>query len=158
MGKRKKEKAAGLPGDPDILKAMTEISIIAHLAENEFQRILPEGLTPAQFGVLNHLLRLDTAETVTELASAFQVAQPTMSSTVRKLEDKGFVEFVPDTEDRRIKRVSVTKAGRKKRKKSVKALEPYWAELAMLAPEEKWEKILPALSTLRTVLDARRAS
>ena len=86
--------AAGLPGDPAAFKAMTEIGIISHLADNIFAKHLPKGLTIAQFGVLNHLLRLNRQETIGELASAMQVSQPSMSSTVRKLEDKGLIKLL----------------------------------------------------------------
>lgn len=146
----------GLPGDPVMLNVMTEIDIIAHLAETEFQRLLPDGITPAQYGVLNRLLRIDGTETVSELAAAFQVAQPTMSSTVRKLEDKSLVELIQDTDDRRVKRVRVTRKGRAVRQKAVKALEPYWREFADAAPETDWARVLPMLTRLRAFLDDRR--
>ena len=94
--KKNDTSAAGLPSDPIAFKAMTEIGIIAHLADNFFAKFLPEGITVAQFGVLNHLLRLDRQETIGELASAMQVSQPTMSSTVRKLEDKDFIRLIYD--------------------------------------------------------------
>ena len=103
--------AAGLPGDPAAFKAMTEIGIISHLADNIFAKNLPKGLTIAQFGVLNHLLRLNRQETIGELASAMQVSQPSMSSTVRKLEDKGLIKLIANNNDRRVRRVSVTTKG-----------------------------------------------
>ena len=35
-----------------------EIGIIAQLSGNRFQRVLPQGLTVAQFSLLNHCVRL----------------------------------------------------------------------------------------------------
>ncbi|MEL7486178.1 MAG: MarR family transcriptional regulator [Pseudomonadota bacterium] len=142
----------GVDGDPMIFKVLTEIDMIAHLAETEFARALPEGLTPAQFGVLNRLMRLATEETVSELAAAFQVAQPTMSSTIKRLSDKGFTEFVADENDRRIRRVRVTPEGEAVRRRSVEAVAPFQTMIAKALPDVDWSEILPALTALRGLL------
>ncbi|GAK44238.1 transcriptional regulator, MarR family [Tepidicaulis marinus] len=147
---------AGLPGDPRAFAVMTEISIIAHLADNLFARVLPDGLTVAQFAVLNHLLRLKKEETIGELASAHQVSQPTMSSTVRKLEDKKLVRLVPDAGDRRIKRVAVTRAGEAMRGEAVARMRPLAGELLGQIGEEDWARIHPVLTRLRILLDKAR--
>ncbi|MBD3768920.1 MAG: MarR family transcriptional regulator [Rhodobacterales bacterium] len=146
---------AGLAGDPVEFAAMTEISIIAHLADNAFARHLPDGLTTAQFAVLNHLLRLDVEQTIGELARALQVSQPTMSSTVKRLEEKGLVTLVPGPDDRRIRRVSVTPAGALTRKQAVLALDASRSELATLSTKE-WQQLLPLLHKLRGALDSAR--
>ena len=146
---------AGLDGDPIEFAVMTEISIIAHLADNAFARRLPDGLTTAQFAVLNHLLRLEAEQTIGELARALQVSQPTMSSTVRRLEEKGLISLVPDSDDRRIRRVSVNRSGAAVRNKAVQALDASKKDLAVLSQEE-WKQLLPLLNRLRIALDAAR--
>ena len=146
---------AGLEGDSVAFAVMTEIGIIAHLADTAFARRLPDGLTTAQFAVLNHLMRLDTQQTIGELASALQVSQPTMSSTVRRLHDKELVSLVPDPDDRRIRRVAVTQAGRSVRTEAVRGLETSKARLDMLS-EDEWKALLPLLHRLRVSLDSRR--
>ena len=148
-------KPAGLKGDPAEFAVMTEIGIIAHLADTAFARQLPEGLTTAQFAVLNHLLRLDARQTIGELARAHQVAQPTMSSTVRRLEEKGLVELDPDPQDKRIRRVCVTPAGTAVRAEAVRALAGLEHQFKALEPSE-WETLLPLLNKLRVALDAAR--
>ncbi len=156
MAKDSGKADAGLPGDPALFKVMTEISIIANIGNREFERRMPGGLTVAQFGVLNHLLRLKAQQTIGEIADAMQVAQPTMSSTVKRLVEKGYAQFVPDPEDRRVKRVKVTRAGRTIRDKAVKAMAPELAYLKDGTPGADWEKILAELTRLRIVLDAVR--
>ena len=146
---------AGLAGDPVEFAAMTEISIIAHLADTAFARRLPDGLTTAQFAVLNHLLRLEAEQTIGELARALQVSQPTMSSTVRRLEEKGLISLVPDSDDRRIRRVSVNRSGAAVRNNAVQALDASKKDLAVLSQEE-WKQLLPLLNRLRIALDAAR--
>ena len=146
---------AGLAGDPVEFAAMTKISITAHLADTAFARRLPDGLTTAQFAVLNHLLRLEAEQTIGELARALQVSQPTMSSTVRRLEEKGLISLVPDSDDRRIRRVSVNRSGAAVRNKAVQALDASKKDLAVLSQEE-WKQLLPLLNRLRIALDAAR--
>ena len=146
---------AGLPGDPVLFKVLTEISIISNLADREFERLMPGGLTLAQFGVLNHLLRLGVQQTIGEIASAMQVAQPSMSSTVKKLTDKSYVELIPDTEDRRVRRVKVTPAGRAARDRAVKATAPGLAALGEATPGVDWDVMLGELSRLRMLIDTK---
>ncbi len=150
-------KPAGLDGDPVEFAVMTEIGIISQLADNLFQSHLPNGMTVAQFSVLNHLLRLDVQQTISELASAMQVSQPTMSSTVRKLEDKGLVELVHEAEDRRIRRVAVTDVGAQLRNDAVAALAPMAEILRQNMPPSLWHDILPQLNRIRVFLDDLRS-
>ncbi|RED16909.1 MarR family winged helix-turn-helix transcriptional regulator [Parasphingopyxis lamellibrachiae] len=155
-GRTRKAKGPGLRGDPPIMLAITEIAIIAQLAETLFESVLPEGMTKAQYGVLNHLLRLDAEQTIGELASAFQVRQPTMSSTVRKLEDKGLVALEADPDDRRIRRVAVTKAGRAMRRTGLDGLAPLNEVLTGEISARELKAILPTLTKLRILLDDHR--
>lgn len=150
------ESSAGLPSDPVAFKAMTEIGIIAHLADNLFAKFLPGGLTVAQFGVLNHLLRLDRRETIGELASAMQVSQPTMSSTVRKLEDKGFITLISNDADRRVRRVSVTEAGAVIRNQSIANIVPVQQTISGDVSTKEWEALLKTLTKIHIFLDTHR--
>ncbi len=149
-------KEAGLPGDPIEFQVMNEIGIINQLAENLFREHLPKGMTVAQFGVLNHLLRLERQETISELARNMQVTQPTMSSTVRKLEDRGLVELVHDPEDRRVRRVQVTAEGGAARQTAVALVAPLADLVRDRIPESVWTGLLPELRRVRVMLDALR--
>lgn len=156
MSEKKPPAGPGLQGDPAIFKVFTEIAMISRLADREFERVMPGELTLAQFAIINHLLRLDAQQTIGEIASAMQVAQPTMSSTVKKLEAKRFVEFIPDAEDRRVKRVKVTPAGRAIRDAAVEAVGPGLAKLRSALPDADWTELLGQLTPLRILLDAMR--
>ncbi|WP_422345610.1 MarR family winged helix-turn-helix transcriptional regulator [Parasphingorhabdus sp.] len=157
MTEETKPKPAGLEGDPIEFAVMTEIGIINQLADNLFQSHLPNGMTVAQFSVLNHLLRLEAQQTISELAKAMQVAQPTMSSTVRKLEDKGLIELVHEPDDRRIRRVAVTAAGEQLRNDAVAALQPMAEILRQKIPVTEWQALLPPLNRIRVFLDQLRS-
>ena len=147
----------GLEGDPADFMALTEIGIISHLAETELARLLPAGMTPAQFAVLNHLLRLNTQQTIGELASALQVSQPTMSSTVRRLEGKRLIELQPDAADGRIRRVSVTAEGKRMRERGAKAAQASLSSLSDALSAREWQTLLPLLTKLRVAMDAARS-
>jgi DNA-binding MarR family transcriptional regulator len=146
---------AGLPTDHDAFKVMVEIEIIAKQADRLFDRMLPPGMTRAQFGVLNRLARLDTRETITEIAQAFGVSQPTMSSTVRKLLDKGFVMTDHDPDDARRKVVVLSETGAAFRTDVTKQLQPLFAEAAAHQNLLDWSALLQQLAILRAELETR---
>ncbi len=147
---------AGLPGDPLEFLVMNEIGIIAQLSQNLLQSVMTGDMTVAQFSVLNHLLRLDAQQSIGELAGAMQVTQPTMSSTVRKLEDKALIRLVHDPDDRRIRRVQVTSKGKAARNQAIAAIAPLREDFAQSIPADVWEKLLPNLRLVRDHMDEHR--
>jgi hypothetical protein len=52
-----------------------EIGIISQLSGNAFEKAMPEGMTLAQFSVLNHLCRLGDGWTPHRIARAMQVTK-----------------------------------------------------------------------------------
>ncbi|MGH6951145.1 MAG: MarR family winged helix-turn-helix transcriptional regulator, partial [Vitreimonas sp.] len=68
--------------DPVHFRALNEIGIINQLAQTIFERVMPAGMTLAQFIVLNHFVRLGGSRSPAELASAFQLTRATMTSTL----------------------------------------------------------------------------
>jgi len=133
-----------------------EIGIIAQLSANRFERVLQHGMTLAQFSLLNHCVRLGDGWTPARLAAAFQVTRGTMTSTLQKLEAKGFIRIDPDPDDARSKRVFLTPSGKQARDASLKALAPELAQLPEGFPPELAAEILPALERLRIWLDTHR--
>ncbi|MEO0500508.1 MAG: MarR family winged helix-turn-helix transcriptional regulator [Pseudomonadota bacterium] len=134
-------------------RLLLEISIIAHLGDLVFARELPKGVTTAQYGVLNRLVRLRRRETISELARAFQVAQPTMSSTVAQLRKKGLVELQPSDEDRRRKIVAITAAGARIRADGVLTQVALAEKIGASLDEREWETILPQIHQMRLGLE-----
>lgn len=141
------------PEDPVAVRTMLEINVIAHLADRIFARSLEDGMTTAQYGVLNRLARLGLTETVGELAAAFHVSAPTMSSTVAQLERKGLIELRPAKEDRRRKYVVLTKDGKAARARGVEQQVDLLGKLEGLVGEEEWRALHPILNRLRLRLE-----
>ena len=145
---------SGLPEDPADFTALVEIDIIAHLAKTAFGRVLPDDITYAQFGVLNRLVRLDGSETVGQLAAAFMVSQPTMSSTVARLDRAGWITRVTDSGDARRRPVQITPAGRRKRKEGVERLGKLRGEIGPMLEPIDLAAMLPELRLLREALES----
>ncbi len=142
--------------DPLAFRIFNEIGIISQLSAAILTRVLPPGLSMAQFSVLNHFVRLGVESTPARLAEAFQVTRGAMTNTLTRLEAQGFITLRADPEDGRGKRVSITDAGRKAREDALKAL---MGEAAKFDDTVNWaelEEILPKLESLRKILDEER--
>ena len=142
--------------DPIAFRIMNEIAIIDQLGTTIFERSMPHGLTLPQFVVLNHFVRLGGDRTPVELASAIQVTKATMTSTLQRLEAKGFITSAPDPKDGRSKRIAITAQGRKARDQSIRAIEHDLAAMESDVGKKAMEGALPCLAALRTFLDRRR--
>lgn len=88
---------------------------------------------------------------VTDLALIEQVAQPTMSALVSRLDDHGLVERGPDPSDPKTTLISITKAGLELWRSLVALRTNVLADaLTLLSPSERksLEAALPALEHL----------
>jgi DNA-binding MarR family transcriptional regulator len=142
----------------DTYHFFNEINIIAQLSANEMTRRLPDRLTLSQYSVLNWFVRVDSQATPGRLARAFQVSKGTMTNTLKKLEQKGFVTVTPDPASGRRKRVQMTPSGRAARDASIEATFPVLAEFLENMGVERIEAMLPMLAAARVFLDERRDS
>lgn len=142
--------------EAQLFRLFNEIGIIDQLTGTAFERVLPHELTRAQFTVLNHCVRLGDNRTPSELASAFQITRGTLTSTLARLEAKGFIALVADNRDGRSKRVLLTPEGRAAQEACVAAAWPLLGQtLAALEPGE-FHQLLPLLEKLRVWLDTNR--
>lgn len=139
-----------------LFRLLNEIGIVNQLASTAFSRLLPHGLTLAQFSLLNHCVRMGDNKTPAQLADIFQVTRGTMTSTLAKLEEKGFIRLAPDEIDGRSKRVLLTQKGRAAREESILAALPLLAEATGAIPREVAERMLPQIEIVRAWLDKNR--
>lgn len=133
-----------------------EIGIIAQLAGNAFEKAMPDGMTLAQFSVLNHLCRLGDGWTPHRIARAMQVTKGAMTGTLKHLEGKGLVVITPDATDGRAKRVNITDKGRAMRGDCLGAMAPMLQELLQDFTPAEIAGVAPVLSAVRAWLDNRR--
>lgn len=142
--------------DPIAFRIMNEIGIIDQLGTTLFERAMPHGLTLPQFIVLNHFVRLGGDRSPLELADAIQVTKATMTSTLQRLEAKGFISSVPNPHDGRSKRISITAAGREARDQSIQAIAQDLIDMEETVGRGQLTAVLPILSNVRNFLDKRR--
>lgn len=140
-----------------IFAALNEIAIIGQLSGNAFLKVMPDGLQLAQFGVLNHMVRLGDGWTPVRLANAFQVTKGAMTNTLQRLEARALVRIEPDPQDGRSKRVFITDAGRAMHQRCLGVLGPELAALEAALGGELFNRLLPDLQALRAHLDAARS-
>jgi DNA-binding MarR family transcriptional regulator len=141
--------------DPVAFRVMNEIGIISQLGATLFERVMPNGMTIAQFSVLNRFIKIEGPSSPLELARAFQVTKGTMSSTLQRLEANGWVSVRPDPADGRAKSVTITASGRRARARALEALQPVVAELQSMFGT-RFGDALTFLTELRKHLDRRR--
>jgi len=146
--------------EDDALQAFevfNEIGIIAQLSGATFERVLPEGLSLAGYGVLSNFVRLGReAQRPTQLARNFQVTKGAMTNTLQRLEAAGYITLSPDPEDGRGKIARITRSGRAARKAAIALMAPVLAEFLEAFPAAEIKRILPTLTRLRKALDAAR--
>ena len=133
-----------------------EIGIISQLSSNRLERVLPEGMSIAQFSLLNHLVRLGGSWAPSRLARAFQVTKGAMTNTLQRLEAQGFVRIVGDATDGRKKRVSLTPEGARAFDTAVLAMRPHMEALRSAFTDSEFAAALPFLKALRIWLDENR--
>ena len=86
-----------------ILHSCTDQKITAALASME--------LTAAQGPILGFIEHSPQPPCSRDIEEAFQLSHPTVSGLLARLEKKGFIEFRPDPNDRRCKRIYILPKG-----------------------------------------------
>ncbi|MCI0713672.1 MAG: MarR family winged helix-turn-helix transcriptional regulator [Chloroflexi bacterium] len=90
----------------------------------------PTGLQNTQFTMLVTIALMKWG-TIMQLAENLQMDQTTLTRGVERLRQQGWVESVPDKEDRRVKHIVLTEAGEKLLKEAF----PLWQQ-AQLAVQD----------------------
>jgi len=143
--------------DADLLfRVFNEVGIIAQLSSTAFERVMPEGMTLAQFTILNHFVRLGGRRRPSDLARAFQVTRATMTSTLQRLEPKSLVRIVPDESDGRGRLVEITETGRAMHADCLRRLAPLLKDLLGQIGREPFAAALAPLAEIREKLDRMR--
>lgn len=113
------------------------------------QALSPTNLRATQFSILYRLLK-DGPLTIGELAAAMAMDRTTLSSNLKPLERDGLLEMVPG-QDRRVKKVVVTKAGVSRYRMAF----PLWQAVQQEFEDQYGQKRAEALrNSLRNVLSS----
>jgi MarR family transcriptional regulator for hemolysin len=92
-----------------------QVALLGRLWRTELDnRLRPHGLSQARWILLLHLSEAASGLAQLDLADLAGVTGPTLVRQIDQLEAAGFVQRREDENDRRVKRVSLTAAGRVK--------------------------------------------
>ena len=136
---------------PDV-EVFAEIGLIDLLSTNMIDRLLPAGLTSAQFSVLNHLATHGREESPASLVEVFMVTKGAMTNILQRLEGRDLISVTTDPADARRTRVAITPDGRAAWERSVQGLRPMMDSLREAFTAIEFQDVLPFLSALRTWL------
>lgn len=80
--------------------------------DNHMNRRLQElELTAAQGRIIGYLAHAEGSVCARDLEHFFDLSHPTVSGLISRMEEKGFVEVLPDPKDRRVKRIVLLEKG-----------------------------------------------
>ncbi len=95
----------------------------AHHLESHLEAALAKiGLSMAKMGVLEPLARSEEALTLGQLADRVHCVKSNITQLVDRLETDGLVRRLSDLDDRRVRRASLTPAGRKAHAEGVQVI------------------------------------
>lgn len=100
------------PAPPDTSELAGQLRVVVARLARILRQQDQSGLAPTLLAALTTVARVGPL-TFGELAAQEQVAAPTVTKVVRKLEAKGLVARRPDPDDGRVCRVAITSAGRR---------------------------------------------
>lgn len=129
-----------------------DIVSTADLFLRESQRLFrPQGLTAAQFNVLNLLSAPELTDGLSqrELADRLVVDRSNVTGLVDRMEAAGWVRRADDPGDRRVYRVQLTAAGRKLWQKVAPAYAEVVRQVTARLGERQMRDAVALLATLR---------
>ena len=85
--------------DQPYVEVFTEIGAIEHYLRAAVTKHLPEGMTHAQFEMLQWFLRYGDGQTPAELARMMLLTKGAITNILHKLEKMGFVVVLADCDD-----------------------------------------------------------
>ena len=108
-------------------------------------------LRPAYFEVFRYIRSEGSRST--ELAEQAQITKQSMGYLIDHLEDQGYVERIPDPQDRRAKIVQLTKRGQEVEKTAQQIILQVEAEWTELLGAEKMAQLRQKLEMLLDILE-----
>lgn len=133
-----------------------EIGIIAQLSGALLARVLPDGVHPSHFFILNHLVRMGDGKTPLSIAAAMQVTKATMSHSLAVLEKRGFIETRPSATDARSKQVFLTQPGRAFQLEAISGVASAFGLILRDEDLTIMRDAMPGLIAIRKLLDENR--
>jgi DNA-binding MarR family transcriptional regulator len=110
-------------------------------------RLAPSGVTMAQFGLLVAIAE-EPALSLSRLAEKRELSPSTLTRTLRPMEESAWIEIIVDPENRRVRRLRLTKEGRARLRAALAGWKQAQAEASEIVPPDTVEQILRATEAL----------
>ena len=143
--------APGLQAHPYV-EVFTEIGAIEHYLRAAVTRHLPAGMTHTHFAMLQWFLRHGDGQTPAELARMMLLTKGAITNILQKLEKMGLVVVLADCDDRRKKRVKITRAGLEVSNAIMKDMKAKTEALRDGFTDNEFRAVAPFLKALRVFL------
>lgn len=142
---------------PKDLEVLSTPGHLISLAARAFERLSELRLKPLGFGV-GHLpvlvaVKEGKAQSQRDLARFARVEQPSMAQMLARMERDGLVRRMPDPEDRRSSRISLTEIARARLPQACATLFQGNREVLSDFTDEEAEQLVALLARLITSLD-----
>ena len=138
--------------DQPYVEVFTEIGAIEHYLRAAVTKHLPEGMTHAQFEMLQWFMRYGDGQTPAELARMMLLTKGAITNILHKLEKMGFVAVLADCDDGRKKRVKITRAGLEASNAIMKDMKSKTEALREGFTDDEFRAATPFLRALRVFL------
>ena len=110
-------------------------------------RLAASGVSMSQFGLLAGIAE-EPELTMSRLAEKRELSPSTLTRTLRPMEDAGWIELFADPENKRVKRLRLTRDGRARLKAAYAGWKQAQAEAADVVSPRDVERVLRATEKL----------
>ncbi len=97
-------------------------------------------LTASQGHIMGYLCRQSDPPCARDIEQFFKLSHPTVSGLLTRLERKGFIEFRPDENDRRCKRIFVLPKGEEGHQRIIDIIQANEARMLEGFSDEEWQQ------------------
>lgn len=123
------------------------------LINNAYGRAMNNSLakwdiTASQSFLLAYLEHCDRSPYQHDIEKQFNIKHPTATGILKRLAEKDYVTFIPDENDKRLKRIVITESGRNVSQSTKSSLDDLEATLSSALTEDEFKELNTLLDKL----------
>ncbi|MEM6709052.1 MAG: MarR family transcriptional regulator [Pseudomonadota bacterium] len=107
-----------------VFAILAEVHIVHQMSSGDFNKAQNNELHMSHFSLLNRLVRNGDAQTPQRLAEQMNQTRATMTNSLARLSERGYIEVLENPRDKRSKLVFLTPLGRKARDAAIGRVAP----------------------------------
>lgn len=113
------------------------------------------GMTTGEFLMLNHIMRLqgDTGIRVSDLGQHMRISRSGVSQLLKGLDDKRFIQRLPDKEDRRVVYIRMTEEGEARYARITSGMRNRMHRIIAQMGEQNFERLITLVEKLSEAME-----